>query len=236
MLELQRSLLRICRPLALTGLLLAMSCAAAPPRSTTPVADPEPPPAKPTWVPVFDGEKLGSWEVISFGGEGETRIEDGTLNLHQGDALTGVRYTGDLSELMPESLENYELRLEACRERGTDFFCGLTFPVGKEGLVTFICGGWGGTVTGISCLDGNDASENDTTTYQRYQQGSWYRIRVRVTATEILCWIDDTQVVAVDRGDFERFHLRSEVEPTAPLGISTFMTHGAIRGVQIRRL
>ena len=37
---------------------------------------------------------------------------------------------------------DYELRLEAKRVEGGDFFCGLTFPVGKE-YCTLILGGWG---------------------------------------------------------------------------------------------
>ena len=60
---------------------------------------------------------------------------------------TGIRSTA----VIPKS--NYEIRLEAKRTDGNDFFCGLTFPV-QEGFATLIVGGWGGGVTGISNIDG----------------------------------------------------------------------------------
>lgn len=57
---------------------------------------------------------------------------------------------------------NYELSLEAMRVDGSDFFCGLTFPVGSN-FCSFIVGGWGGGVVGLSSLNSEDASQNETT-------------------------------------------------------------------------
>jgi hypothetical protein len=34
---------------------------------------------------------------------------------------------------------------------------------------TFICGGWGGAVVGISSIDGQDASMNETTKYIKFE-------------------------------------------------------------------
>ena len=48
-----------------------------------------------------------------------------------------------------------ELSLEAMRADGTDFSCGLTFPVGSSPC-TLIVGGGGGSVVGLSSLDGPD--------------------------------------------------------------------------------
>ena len=53
--------------------------------------------------------------------------------------------------------EDYEVSLEARRLEGTDFFCGLTFPVGKEPC-TLIIGGWGGTTVGLSNVDDYSAA------------------------------------------------------------------------------
>lgn len=45
----------------------------------------------------------------------------------------------------------------------SEFFCGLTVPVrtGTE-CVSLIVGGWGGSLVGISSIDGLDASETST--------------------------------------------------------------------------
>ena len=78
------------------------------------------------------------------------------------------------------------------RVDGIDFFCGLTFPV-ADSHASFIVGGWGGTVVGISSIDGMDASENATTKYVKFQLKRWYKIRIRVTPTSIQAWIDAGQ-------------------------------------------
>jgi hypothetical protein len=48
---------------------------------------------------------------------------------------------------------NYEIKLEAKKVTGNDFFCGMTFPVG-DSFCSFIVGGWGGPVVGLSSIDG----------------------------------------------------------------------------------
>jgi hypothetical protein len=129
---------------------------------------------------------------------------------------------------------NYELSLEAQRVSGSDFFCGLTFPVG-DAPCSFICGGWGGGVVGLSSLDGNDASENETTKYQEFESKRWYKIRVRVTQGKIQAWIDDKQMVDVDTAD-KKISIRLEVEPSRPLGIATYNTAAALRDIKVREV
>ena len=108
------------------------------------------------WQSLFDGKSLTGWTPTEFGGEGDVYVEDGQLMLDFGSSMTGVTYHG---KNVPRG--NYELRLEAQRLDGTDFFCGLTFPVGDAHL-TLIVGGWGGSLVGLSSLDGKDASDNET--------------------------------------------------------------------------
>ena len=133
-------------------------------------------------------ELQGQWASIEFGGEGPVEIDDQSIKLGMGSPLTGIRWKGKVAR------ENYELTLEARCTEGLDFFCGLTFPVGKD-HVSFVLGGWGGGVVGISSVDGYDASENDTTMYQEFKRNQWYKVRVRVTAGAIECWIDDDRAV-----------------------------------------
>ena len=73
-----------------------------------------------------------------------------------GSSMTGVTYQG---KDLPRT--DYEIRLEAQRIDGTDFFCGLTFPV-HDAHLSLIVGGWGGSLVGLSSLDGKDASRNET--------------------------------------------------------------------------
>ena len=185
-------------------------------------------PAQSAWKPLFDGRKLGPWETAVFGGEGEVSVEDGKIMLGFGDMLTGVTHKGDF----PKS--DYEIRLEAMRVDGIDFFCALTFPV-QDSHCTFVVGGWAGAVVGLSNIDGRDASENDTTKYMAFDDNRWYRIRVRVTADKIQAWIDDARLV--DQGiRGRRIEIRPEVDLCTPLGIASWQTRAALRNIEYRRL
>ena len=124
--------------------------------------------------------------------------------------------------------------LEAMKRDGTDFFCGLTFPVG-DSPCSFIVGGWGGGVVGLSSLNGSDASENETTKYQEFESNRWYTIRVRVTKDKIEAWIDQKQMVDVET-DGVRISIRPEVELSRPLGIACYSTTAALRDIRIQRL
>jgi 3-keto-disaccharide hydrolase len=180
------------------------------------------------WISLFDGQSLGDWKSSNFGGEGEVSVQDKRILLEFGDSLTGIVYT------KPFPKQNYEIRLEAMRLDGIDFFCGLTFPV-AESHCSLIVGGWAGVVVGLSNIDGRDASENETRQYRKFDENRWYRIRVRVTAERIRCWIDDQQVIDQDlRG--RRISTRPEVEPSKPLGIAAWQTKAALRGIEYRRI
>ena len=73
---------------------------------------------------------------------------------------------------------NYEIRFEATRIKGGDFFASLTFPVG-ESHCTWVTGGWGGDIVGLSSLDGWDASDNETRTYYTFETSRWYAFRLQ---------------------------------------------------------
>lgn len=180
------------------------------------------------WTSLFDGQSLGVWKSSNFGGEGRVSVEDGRIVLDFGDTLTGIAYAKDFPTC------DYELRLEAMRMAGIDFFCGLTFPVDRAHC-SLIVGGWAGAVVGLSTIDGRDASENATTHYQRFETGQWYRIRLRVTAARIRVWIDDQPVIDQDlRG--RRLDTRTEVALSKPLGIAAWQTRAGLRRIEFRRL
>lgn len=178
---------------------------------------------------LFDGKTLTNWKEIDFGGQGPAEVKDGQIVIDMGEPLSGIQWTGPA---LPKV--NYELTLEAMKLQGNDFFCGLTFPV-KESYCSLILGGWGGGVTGLSSIDGMDASENETTDFRSFEKKRWYKVRVRVTDDHIQAWIDDDQIANVDFTD-KRISLRIEVDISKPLGISTFRTASAIRNVKLREL
>ena len=180
------------------------------------------------WRPLFDGKTLTGWKVSRFGGEGEVYVADKQLILEFGSSLTGVTYEGK----PPRS--NYEVKLEAKRLDGSDFFCGLTFPVG-DSHCSLIVGGWGGALVGLSNLDGFDASENDTTQSMRFKTDQWYRIKVRVEDKLIAVWIDDQQVIEQDI-EGRKISIRPEVELSRPLGVCAWETRAAMRNLMIRSI
>jgi len=189
---------------------------------------------KPAFKPLFDGKSLKGWTVTEFPGHGEVYVEDGQLILRFGEVLTGITRDKKLQEKSPFPANNYEIQLQAQRVDGSDFFCALTFPVGKE-FCSLVVGGWGGSVVGISSIDGFDASENSTTSFRKFKNKKWYTIRVRVTDKMIQCWIDKERAIRADRKNRE-FSVRWEVEESRPLGIAAYQSTAAIKDFGYRVL
>ena len=113
--------------------------------------------------------------------------------MEMGQPLTGITWKD--GDKLPT--DNFEITLQAMKRKGDDFFCGLTFPV-RDSHATFVVGGWAGTVVGLSSINGLDASENETTQYEKLDQNKWYTVRVRVADGKIECWLDDKQMVDVE--------------------------------------
>ena len=185
--------------------------------------------AEPEWVSLFDGKALGKWKETDFAGHADVKIKDGEIVLPQGGDMTGINL-----EAAPAKMD-YEVELQAQRVEGDDFFCGLTFPVGDK-CVTLIVGGWGGSVVGISNVNGENASENETTQYRNFKKGQWYRIRVRVTKAKIEAWIDKDQLVDLEM-EGKTLDMRiGEIESSKPFGIATWRTAGALKDLRWRKL
>ena len=183
--------------------------------------------AQENWRDLFDGKTLAGWRTTEFAGHGDVQVKDGTIVLDFGAAsLTGITRAGPVRRM------DYEVCLEAMRVVGRDFFCGLTFPV-KQSCCSLIVGGWGGSLVGISSFDGLDASENETTRDVAFENGRWYRIRLRVTQHQIEAWIDEDKVVDAWPGT-RRISVRPEVELSQPLGVAAWNTKAALRRIRIR--
>lgn len=177
---------------------------------------------------LFDGVSLEGWQVSDFTGGGKITVQDSMIIIEKGVTCSGIRWVEDF----PKS--NYEVTLDAKRIEGNDFFCGMTFPVGEE-YCSLIVSGWGGSVVGLSCIDGCDASENSTGMMKRFTQERWYNIRLRVANDSIKAWIDKQQVIEFVKGE-RRLSLRGEVLPSRPFGIATWKTTGALRRIGVKKL
>lgn len=178
---------------------------------------------------LFDGKTLKGWKTTDFAGHGEVLVKDGTIVLESGQ-MTGITWTNE-NELPRMS---YEISLEAMRVDGSDFFCGLTFPVAKDPC-SLVVGGWGGGVVGLSSLDGQDAANNETTKFMNFKSGRWYAIRLRVTPGKIQAWIDADKVIDCSTED-RTISIRLEMEESKPLGIATWATAAALKNLRLRRL
>ncbi len=180
---------------------------------------------------LFDGSSLDHWAVTDYAGHGEVSLDgNGSVVLEFGIALTGIHWIG---EKVPRC--NYEISWSAKKVSGTDFFGSLTFPYLNE-HATLVLGGWGGALVGISCLDGFDASENQTATAHLFNTNQWYRCVLRVTEAHFKFWVDQEKLIDCDIQGRTISMRTGEIELSKPLGFSTFDTTGLIKDVRLSSL
>ena len=207
------------RLLPLVALVLLVPCAPAD----------EPKPKDADWKKLFDGKSLDGWKKSYERGSGKVEVKDGAIVMGTGEKMTGVTYA---KADFPKT--DYEVVFEGKRVEGRDFFCTATFPV-ADSFCSLVVGGWGGMVTGISSLNGADASENETTGSMEFRTGDWYKVRIRVTAKKIEAWIGDEKSVDVELKG-RKVSTRIECEECQPFGFCTWDTTGAVRDIKVRKL
>lgn len=174
------------------------------------------------WLPIRD------WKATAFPNAGAVRWDKSSVILNPGSPMTGITAPDFKPKL------NYEIRFSARRTAGNDFFCSLTFPYG-ESFATWVNGGWGGDIVGISSIDNWDASENETRTYFRFENGRDYRFRIEVREGSIRTFIDDRIVVDLAING-RTIGLRRGMGPTTPLSIFSYNSGAEIRDVTYRLL
>jgi hypothetical protein len=181
------------------------------------------------WQPLFDGKTLQGWRETPFTNRGKVSIEGGSIILKAGMPMTGVTLAGTFPK------GDFEVRLEAARLEGSDFFASMTFPVG-DSFCTWVTGGWGGDIVGLSSIDGWDASDNETRTYFNFENGRWYKLRLQASGGRIAAWIDDERVINVDLSG-RNVELRpGEIRLSTPFGFASYGSTGALRNIAYRLL
>jgi len=181
------------------------------------------------WRSLFDGKTLTGWRETAFTGHGKAHVENGVVLLGAGAPMTGIT----LDKSFPKV--NYEIRFEAARLDGNDFFASLTFPVG-DSFCTWVTGGWGGDIVGLSSIDGWDASDNETRTYFDFEKARYYAFRLRVKADRLTAWIDEKQIIDVPVAGRTISLRHGEMKLSAPLGFASYGTLGGVRKVEYRAL
>ena len=179
---------------------------------------------------LFNGTDLTGWEITDFAGSGEIKVKDGELQIAMGELISGINLTHDN---IPRT--NYELEAEALKVDGDDFFCAITFPLG-ETYATFIPGGWGGSLVGISSIDGMDAAENETASFKKFEKNQWYRFKIRVTDKKLQCFIDEEMVVDLPLEDRNIALRPGPIELSVPIGFSSFQCISKIRKINLRSI
>jgi hypothetical protein len=178
----------------------------------------------------MDGNTLTGWEIMRYGGEGEPYVKNGVLTLPMATSgmSTGVCWVGSS---LP--VNNYVFYYEARRVEGNDIFAGLSFPYGDT-FATLIFGGWAGIVSGLSCIDGRDASQNETTKHVYFKDNQWYPVQLRVTPDSIRASVDTVKVVDIATAG-KRIHLRSGTLASS-FTLTSYLTTGEIRNIRIKKI
>ena len=137
---------------------------------------------------MFDGASLKGWKETPFSGRGKIGIADGAILLGNG-SLTGVTWTGALPKA------NYEVRLEAMRVEGYDFFAGITFPVNDSFLLLDQSADGAAEWWAFPASTTWMLRRTTPASSRNFENGQWYALRLRVTHDRIQAWIDDQPVI-----------------------------------------
>jgi len=196
-----------------------------------PAKAPLPPPDAEGWISLFDGKTLNGWRVVeAFPGRGKggrAQVENGQIVLQAGEPMTGVACVADLPAM------DYEIALDAMRREGRQDFASIVFPLGRSRCVLYVGRGDGGAVE-LGSVDGVDR-DNQTTKHARFEQGQWYRVRLRVTEGRIEVWIGDQKTINFPTGGHS-LAARPPVAPLEPFGVYSYRTTSALRNIRLRRL
>lgn len=208
------------------GLSLASGGSLACRKKAEPEAPLQPHPPHPdlTWQPLTD---LDSWQNTMGGGWSES--EPGIFRLSFGEALSAVKWTG------PTPTLPFEIEWQARRVDGVDFFSALTFPARASGeCLTWVVGGWGGGLVGISSIDDKDAAGNETTRRMSFEKGRWYALKLRRAGEKLTAWIDGSPVVDLDTTGRKLSLRPGPIEACAPFGLATWQSTGEFKDLRWR--
>jgi formylglycine-generating enzyme required for sulfatase activity len=176
---------------------------------------------------LFDGKSLRGWRVVGKG-QCPAIAEEGQVLIRSEQGQCGVVWQG----AFPTS--NYEVALEAMRVAGPWDFCDLVFPIGGQFASWDFGVGESGKGISFNQVDGGCIPVDEAARIMDFQNGRWYKIRIRVTDERVEGWLDEKRKFDVPRAGtlFAALYPRA---PLKPFGIGTWYTKGAVRNLQLRR-
>ena len=177
---------------------------------------------------MIEENDMGQWKTAPFASEGNIDVRDGVLYTGLGAYLSGVVWNEE-----PPARDQYEIELEARKVWGNDFFLGLTVPAGNQ-YCTWIVGGWGGTVVGLSDIDGRSADNNETTRKMSFETKRWYHFKIRVAEQRIQCWIDGVRIIVLDTTGKKLTLRPGPIVDSKPLGLASYDTIAEYRNMTWR--
>lgn len=207
--------------------LLAVTLAGCKPNTPAPTLPHEWRLLEPPWA--------AAWQKARIPDGGGIEVDQGELVLAAGQPMTGAKFSAWQAPEFPGT--NYAISYEAMRVEGEDFFGTVTFPVASHAAhASFILGGWGGTVTGISSIDFSDANENQTHGEMPFVNNRWYRVRLEVRPDDLRVWVDDRPMVnTMIKG--HKVSLRSGfIDQCIPFGFASYGSKARIRNLVLIRL
>ena len=179
---------------------------------------------------LFNGKDLSGWKAADIWGNGKVEVlSNGVISCGLGKSLTGIAYTNSFPTM------SYEVKMEAMRKEGYDFFVAMTLPV-ESNACTVVIGGWGGGLCGISSINFLDAAENQYSAGLVLKSDIWYTLRVRVTPGLLEVFLNDTLYTAKVKFESSSvFTLRagSDIDKTLPFGLATYETHALWRNLTV---
>lgn len=158
---------------------------------------------------------------LSHAGQGDWSVENGELI--QSSLSTDISYVfGD------SSWGDYELTLQARKERGAEGFLVLCRAGAGDSFYWLNIGGWNNTRHALEKETDGGRRTIGQGRNGRVETGRWYDVRVRCEGNRIQGWLGQEQVIDVRDGN--RPHLRGMV------GLGTWGTHARYRNIRVTSL
>jgi len=123
---------------------------------------------------------------------------------------------------------DYELTLQALKERGAEGFLVLVRALDQDSFYWLNLGGWGNTRHAMEKEAKGERRGMGRGHNGNIQTGRWYDVRIRCEGNRIQCWLDGEQII----------DLRDEDHPhrQGMIGLGTWGTHARYRNIQVKNL
>jgi hypothetical protein len=184
-------------------------------------------------VKLLDSSQFYNWQRCNNDNKLTILTDNNYCWLRASKEFNGIIY----SPIFTGKWDNYQLEFDVKKIYGDDVFCAITFPVGTiHQQVALILGGWGGDTCGISCIDGKHAIDNETLFRKKFTPNQWYHIKIQITNTKLILWVDDQCHINFLYND-RHLSLRHEVRKFShTFSISSSNTSAELKNLIYKRL